>query len=406
MLSGKIPKKSHTFLLTSGQPWREIEDINRLQICDWGQSRNSAIRPFGTCLFKEFSDPRGRMPGSKTWPRGSSVRCGIPILASRTDGIIYVSPAIVALFTAPCRSPANQGCSVTAEDRIRALPCWTGGIEIAPLPGGLSNANYVVTDAAGRHVVRFGKDYPFHHVFREREVMTARAAHAAGFAPAVRHAEPGILVTEFLGAKTYLAEDVRANLGRVAALMRAFHREMPNHVSGAGFMFWVFHVIRDYARTLEEGGSRKRSDLPRLLTLADELERAQKLLPIVFGHNDLLPANILDDGNRLWLIDFEYAGFNTAMFDLAGAASNAGMSDEESFAFLTAYFMKEPDEAIRRSHAAMQCASLLREAMWSMVSELYLDAPGIDYVAYTEENLARLDAALENYRTKYGIQKS
>lgn len=406
MLSGKIPKKSHTFLLTSGQPWREIEDINRLQICDWGQSRNSAIRPFGTCLFKEFSDPRGRMPGSKTWPRGSSVRCGIPILASRTDEIIYVSPAIVALFTAPCRSPANQGCSVTAEDRIRALPCWTGSIEIAPLPGGLSNANYVVKDAAGRHVVRFGKDYPFHHVFREREVMTARAAHAAGFAPAVRHAEPGILVTEFLGAKTYLAEDVRANLGRVAALMRTFHREMPNHVSGAGFMFWVFHVIRDYARTLEEGGSRKRSDLPRLLTLADELERAQKLLPIVFGHNDLLPANILDDGNRLWLIDFEYAGFNTAMFDLAGAASNAGMSDEESFAFLTAYFMKEPDDAIRRSHAAMQCASLLREAMWSMVSELYLDAPGIDYVAYTEENLARLDAALENYRTKYGIQKS
>ncbi|TIM71375.1 MAG: choline kinase, partial [Mesorhizobium sp.] len=245
-------------------------------------------------------------------------------------------------------------------------------------------------------------DFPFHHVFREREVMTARAAHAAGFAPAVRHSEPGILVTEFLGAKTFVAEDVRANIDRVAALMRGFHREMPNHVSGAGFMFWVFHVIRDYARTLEEADSRMRSELPRLLTLADELERAQKLLPIVFGHNDLLPANILDDGHRLWLIDFEYAGFNTAMFDLAGVASNATMNDEESFAFLTAYFMKEPDEAIRRSHAAMQCASLLREAMWSMVSELYLDAPGIDYVAYTDENLTRLDAALENYRTKYG----
>jgi thiamine kinase-like enzyme len=297
---------------------------------------------------------------------------------------------------------STKGGHVTAEDRIRALPCWSGGVEIAPLPGGLSNANYVVTDAAGKHVVRFGKDYPFHHVFRDREVMTARAAHAAGFAPAVIHAEPGILVTQFLSAKTFVAEDVRANLSRIAALMRGFHREMPSHVSGAGFMFWVFHVIRDYARTLEEGGSRKRGELPRLLNLADELERAQKLLPIVFGHNDLLPANILDDGSRLWLIDFEYAGFNTAMFDLAGVASNAGMSDEESLAFLTAYFMREPDEAIRRSHAAMQCASLLREAMWSMVSELYLDAPGIDYVAYTEENLTRLDTALDNYRTKYG----
>ena len=293
---------------------------------------------------------------------------------------------------------------VIAEDRIRALPCWTGSIDIAPLPGGLSNANYVVTDGAGRHVVRFGQDFPFHHVFREREVMTARAAHAAGFAPAVHYAEPGIMVTAFLGARTFLAEDVRADLGRVAALLRGFHREMPNHVSGAGFMFWVFHVIRDYARTLDEGGSRKKDQLPRYLTLADELERAQKLLPIVFGHNDLLPANILDDGKRLWLIDFEYAGFNTAMFDLAGAASNAGMNDDQSLAFLTAYFMKEPDGEIRRSHAAMQCASLLREAMWSMVSELYLDAPGIDYVAYTEENLARLDAALENYRIKYGTR--
>ena len=125
-------------------------------------------------------------------------------------------------------------------------------------------------------------------------------------------------------------------------------------------------------------------------------------LPVVFGHNDLLPANFLDDGKKLWLIDFEYAGFNTAMFDLAGAASNAGMTGEESDELLAAYFGREPDEQIRRSHAAMQCASLLREAMWSMVSELHLSAPGADYVAYTAENLARLEAALETYRTTYG----
>ena len=54
----------------------------------------------------------------------------------------------------------------------------------------------------------------------------------------------------------------------------------------------------------------------------------------------------------------------------------------------------------------MQCASLLREAMWSMVSELHLDAPGVDYVAYTAENLARLDAALDAYRTAYGKTRS
>ncbi|MDQ6434753.1 choline kinase family protein [Mesorhizobium sp. LHD-90] len=289
-----------------------------------------------------------------------------------------------------------------AEDRIRALPLWKGPLTIEPLKGGLSNESFLITEAGGRHVARIGRDFPFHHVFREREIMAARAAHAAGFGPEVRYAEPGIMVTEFLGARTFAGEDVRANAPRIAALIRRFHEEMPRHVSGAGFMFWVFHVLRDYARTLETGGSRMRAELPGYLALADELEAAQKPLPIVFGHNDLLPANFLDDGEKLWLIDFEYAGFNTAMFDLAGTASNAGMSEPEADALLSLYFGTEPDAALRRAHAAMQCASLLREAMWAMVSELYMKAPGVDYVAYTAENLERLDAALGRYRSTFG----
>ena len=290
----------------------------------------------------------------------------------------------------------------TSEDRIRVLPCWNGGIDITPLKGGISNESYLVRDARGRHVVRFGHDYPFHHVLRERETMTARAAHAAGFAPEVVHAEPGVMVSAFIEARTYGADDVRRERLRIAALLRRFHAEMPKHVSGAGFIFWVFHVIRDYARTLEAGKSRMRGELPRYIALAEELEAAQAPLPIVFGHNDLLPANILDDGNRLWLIDFEYAGFNTAMFDLAGAASNAGMSPAEAESFLAAYFGGAPGPDIERSFAAMQCASLLREAMWSMVSEIHLSAPGADYETYTGENLERLESALDHYRTTYG----
>jgi thiamine kinase-like enzyme len=290
----------------------------------------------------------------------------------------------------------------TNEDRVRALPLWNGAITIEPLKGGLSNESLLVTDRNGKHVVRMGRDFPFHHVSRAREIMTARAAHAAGFAPEVHYAEPGIMVCAYLGAKTYDGSDVRANAERIAILMRRFHEDMPRHVSGAGFMFWVFHVIRDYARTLAEGGSRFTADLPGYLARADALERAQKPLPIVFGHNDLLPANFLDDGERIWLIDFEYAGFNTAMFDLAGAASNAGMAESEADAFLETYFGNAPDAPLRRAYRAMQCASLLREAMWSMVSELHLTAPGADYVAYTAENLARLDAALAAYQSTYG----
>ena len=287
-------------------------------------------------------------------------------------------------------------------DRIRALPCWQEPISAELLKGGLSNESWKVTDRAGVHVVRFGVDFPFHHVFRDREVMAARAAHAAGFAPEVRYSEPGVMVSAFLGARTWTEADMQDAPAQIGNLLRDFHRAMPAEVSGPGAMFWVFHVIRDYARTLAAHGSRFAAQLPRFVALAHTLEAAQVPLPIVFGHHDLLPGNFLDDGQRLWLIDFEYAGFDTAMFDLAGAASNAGMGQDEAMALLAEYLGHAPDAAFLRAHAAMGCASLLREATWSMVSELHLAAPGVDYSAYTAENLVRLDRALERYRITYG----
>lgn len=288
-------------------------------------------------------------------------------------------------------------------DRLRQLP-FQGEISAEPLLGGLSNEIWKVTDARGVHVVRFGRDFPFHHVDRAREVMSARAAHAAGFGPAVEHAGPGVSVVEFLPARTWGPDDLRADPERVADLLRRFHAEMPAHVEGAAFLFWPFHVIRDYGRTIRAADSPFACELPALLTLAAELEQAQVPLPIIFGHNDLLPANFLDDGSRLWLIDYEYAGFGTALFDLAGAASNAGMTPGETDRLLTTYFGEPPDRPLRRAFDAMQCASLVREAMWAMVSDIHLSAPGADYAAYARENLDRLDAALLHYRSQHGTQ--
>ncbi|MEM8645929.1 MAG: choline kinase, partial [Pseudomonadota bacterium] len=83
-------------------------------------------------------------------------------------------------------------------------------------------------------------------------------------------------------------------------------------------------------------------------------------------------------------------------------ASNAEFDGAQADELLTAYFGEKPDGSVLKSHQAMQCASLLREAMWSMVSELYLNAPGVDYEEYTEDNLALLEAAVDAYRSTYG----
>jgi len=288
------------------------------------------------------------------------------------------------------------------ETRLRALPLWQGEIAWEPLEGGLSNESFLVTDRSRKHVVRFGRDFPFHHVSRAHEAMVAQAAHAAGLGPELLYRAPGVMVFQFVEAKTYAPADVQANIPRVAEIVRSFHRRMPQEVSGPAQLFWVFHVVRDYARTLVAGDSRMSGRLPEFLALNAEFEAVQPPLPIVFGHHDLLPANFLDDGTRLWLIDFEYAGFSTPLFDLAGVASHGLFDQAQSDHLLELYFGRPPDAALRRAQAAMQCASLLREAMWSMVSEIHLDTPGIDYPAYTQQNLDLLDQSLERYRTVYG----
>jgi len=71
------------------------------------------------------------------------------------------------------------------------------------------------------------------------------------------------------------------------------------------------------------------------------------------GHNDLLAANIIDDGERLWLIDWEYAGFNSALFDLGGLASNSEMPEVLREELLEAYFERPVNDDLRRRFAAM-----------------------------------------------------
>ena len=140
-------------------------------------------------------------------------------------------------------------------ERIKKLPCWSGAITAEPLTGGLSNESWKVVDATGLHVVRFGSDYPVHHVDRAREVMSARAAHAAGFAPAVEYADEGVMVSAYVSSRTWGPSDVSAAPERVGELLARFHRDMGAHMSGAGFVFWPFHVIRDYARTIGAGAA-------------------------------------------------------------------------------------------------------------------------------------------------------
>ena len=127
----------------------------------------------------------------------------------------------------------------------------------------------------------------------------------------------------------------------------------------------------------------------------DKLEAATGPVTLVIGHNDLLAAHILDDGEKLWLIDWEYGGFNTPLFDLAGLAGNNGFSEAQEREMLEQYF-ERPANTHWRAFQAMKCTSLLRETLWSLTSQLQ-SALDFDCAAYAAENMSRLTAALQDF---------
>lgn len=283
-------------------------------------------------------------------------------------------------------------------DRVLTLSFWSGPVDPEPLDGGITNTNFKVTDRGETFVVRIGDDIPIHQVMRFNERAAGRAAFQAGLSPEIVHAEPGAIVMRFIEGHTLTPEDVRADgmLERIVPLLRTCHTEVPRHLRGPALAFWVFHVLRDYGHTLVEGGSRHTGLLPGLQESAQTLENAVGETTIVFGHNDLLAGNFIDDGSRLWLIDWDYAGFNSPFFDLGNLASNNEFSRDQERQLLELYFEAPPDDGLMRRYDAMKCASLLRETMWSMVSEIHSELD-FDYAAYTAENLARFEAAYAQF---------
>ncbi|MFO1151673.1 MAG: choline/ethanolamine kinase family protein [Alsobacter sp.] len=290
-----------------------------------------------------------------------------------------------------------------ATSRIEALALWRSpNLRIRELAGGLSNISFLVEDGSERFVVRCGEDIPAHHVFREHERDVSLAAHAAGLSPELVHAEPGLMVFRFVEGRTWTEADMRAGIGPLGALLRRCHRDMGPRVRGPGRFFWVFHVLRDYAATLARGGSPFLTVVERIMPLVDRLEARQPPMPVVFGHHDLLPGNVIDDGARLWLIDWEYGAFGTPLFDLANASTNASYATAQDEELLATYFGGPPDGAVVAAFDAMKVASTLREAVWAMVSDLHLRRPGADYHAHAAEYLSRTDAALERFRYRHG----
>ena len=266
---------------------------------------------------------------------------------------------------------------------------------INPLEGGITNLNFLVNHGDQKLVVRLGQDIPEHLVFRSNEINVSKAAYEIGVSPKLIHSELGVLVLEFIESETLDPKGVQKNLERIMPVIKKIHNEIPNFLSGQPAMFWVFHVIKYYANFLRLNHSRHQDKIHDLLQKASKLEKLSSPREIVFGHNDFLAANFLDDGSKIWVVDWEYGGFNDPLFDIGGLASNNDFNQDLEKEALEMYYEKPLTNDVLSKYNSMKTASLLRETMWSMVSEI-TSKLDFDYGEYTQDNLSKFNEAFES----------
>lgn len=271
--------------------------------------------------------------------------------------------------------------------RIQALSYWTRPISIEPLPGGITNHNFLVKDAGQSFVTRLCVDKSLLGIDRRNEAVCHRAAHACGIAPELVHEEEGVLVSQYVAGRTLVPEDVRdlAFIPRLVAVLRKLH-ESWDRLHGEMLYFSAFQTARTYAKTALELSARLPDDIDGLLDDAARLSRRLGPFVPVLCHNDLLAGNIIDAGDRVWLVDWEYAGIGHPLFDLAGVCANNAFSESEELALLEAY-RGSVDERDLLDLRILKTMSSLREALWALIQSVASDID-FDYVRYADDNFA------------------
>jgi thiamine kinase-like enzyme len=277
-------------------------------------------------------------------------------------------------------------------ERLRKLGLVRRPFSIERISGGLSNHNFAVRAGGQSYFVRICQELPLLGIDRRNEMVCHQAASFRGLAPEIVHHERGLLITRFIEGRTLDPAAIRdpTMLPRLAALLGHLH-EGWDLVTGEVLYFCAFQTVRTYARTAARLQATLPHDIDRIL--ADMTALSRQIAPFrpVLCHNDMLPANLIDEGERLWLLDWEYAGAGHPLFDLAHTSTANGLSLEQQRALLEAYPGRLPTAALAELQI-FRVVALLRETLWSTIQTVASDID-FDYTRYAAENLDAYRAA-------------
>jgi thiamine kinase-like enzyme len=279
-------------------------------------------------------------------------------------------------------------------ERVRPLIGEPLG-EPAPLDGGITNRNFRVRTREGDFVVRlFGAKSSDLGIDRGAERAATEAAAGVGVGPAVVAFTDELLVTTFIDGSPM----PELRIDETAAALRAVHNgpRLPTSFSGIG-------VGEEYAAR----ASGLPPEYPGAHAVAKEIEaalRGPEHEPVPC-HNDLLNANLMWDGERVRIVDWEYAGMGDRYFDLGNLSINNELNEEQDEQLLAAYFGEPCTPARFASLRLMRIVSDFREAMWGVLQQSISDLD-FDFADYADTHFARLSESAADPRYPQWLEET
>src|SRR5258706_1702098 len=283
------------------------------------------------------------------------------------------------------------------DEVVPKIPDWQGrDISIQTLSGGLTNSNFKVQVDDTPYFVRLpGASTDLLAINRDNEVHNSKAAFVAGVGPKVLYHLPeyNVMVLEFINGRT-MSKDALNEPGQPTRMAEAI-KKLNN---GPSFLqdFDMFRLTEYYLSLCKERDIKIPDGyLDKLETIA-RIESAMEVdpLPALPCNNDLLAENYIDDGEQLWLIDYEYSGNNDPTFELGNTCQEMQFNDEQIAEVCAVYFGEVKQNMIAR----MKLNMIMSDVGWGLWAAIQAKISTIefDFLGWAIERWSRAVAKMDS----------
>jgi len=292
--------------------------------------------------------------------------------------------------------PADSVLEQEFGERFNKFALLAQRTSIKELSGGLTNRNFLIETPADKYVARVSSNSSdFLAIDRGSEFINTTIAGEGGVGAEVLDYIPGegLLLISYISGKTYGAADVGANLPRIATSLRALHSLKPfDHE------FNMFNTQSSYFKIVKEQGFRVPDGYVDFEPMVAQIKKAFEPLfeGLVPCNNDLLPGNFIDDGTKIWLIDYEYSGNNDACFEIGNVWAEAFLPIEALEELVTAYFGSHRPDKVARAWLW----ALMAKYGWTLWASIQDSVSEIEF-DFWEWGMSKYDLARSEFTSEY-----